>query len=395
MKLFEKMKRFYLKKQSNGGFTLVELIVVIAILAILAGIAVPAYSGYVEKAERANDEALLAEINTAFASACMMNGQSNYGRDDVVATLNDGTFTYNAPFADSFNGFYEGGEFKVFTGMYYEKTLGQFVEGVLLTVTTAEGKTYSYVADAAMAESLANSAFMNEMGIDTTLGIMDMVTQYAVDLAASQSESLNSVYSDQSFLKSLARYAGVEYVEGDDLEALGEKMAAANISDPDTAIGNAIVLYAAEQSSSMTVDSVKQLLGSNADAKATIVGNLTGGQPAIAMAQTAAAYSLYTSYLYSLDDNYTTEDGKTKQQLIDAAYNNPVDTLSGLDDDGFKAYINNSSNDDISGYLNAVGMLTDAADTSNGVGGTASKDILNEGFNTDWLANLLGQVTDN
>ena len=36
--------------KKNGGFTLVELIVVIAILAILAGIAVPAYSGYISKA---------------------------------------------------------------------------------------------------------------------------------------------------------------------------------------------------------------------------------------------------------------------------------------------------------------------------------------------------------
>ena len=37
--------------KSNGGFTLVELIVVIAILAILASVAVPAYSGYIAKAE--------------------------------------------------------------------------------------------------------------------------------------------------------------------------------------------------------------------------------------------------------------------------------------------------------------------------------------------------------
>ena len=39
--------------KKNGGFTLVELIVVIAILAILAGVAVPAYSGYIAKAKQA------------------------------------------------------------------------------------------------------------------------------------------------------------------------------------------------------------------------------------------------------------------------------------------------------------------------------------------------------
>lgn len=62
--------------KSNGGFTLVELIVVIAILAILAGVAVPAYSGYIAKA---NDAAVLSElsaIHTAAQAACAMEGTS-------------------------------------------------------------------------------------------------------------------------------------------------------------------------------------------------------------------------------------------------------------------------------------------------------------------------------
>lgn len=51
--------------KKNGGFTLVELIVVIAILAILAGVAVPAYTGYITKAEDAATMQLLSSINTA------------------------------------------------------------------------------------------------------------------------------------------------------------------------------------------------------------------------------------------------------------------------------------------------------------------------------------------
>jgi type IV pilus assembly protein PilA len=51
--------------KKNGGFTLVELIVVIAILAILAGVAVPAYSGYIAKAEQASALQTLSAVNTA------------------------------------------------------------------------------------------------------------------------------------------------------------------------------------------------------------------------------------------------------------------------------------------------------------------------------------------
>ena len=57
--------------KKNGGFTLVELIVVIAILAILAGVAVPAYSGYITKAKEASDYTMLDSVKTAIVFAAM------------------------------------------------------------------------------------------------------------------------------------------------------------------------------------------------------------------------------------------------------------------------------------------------------------------------------------
>ena len=74
--------------RKNGGFTLVELIVVIAILAILAGIAVPAYSGYIKKADKAADLQLLAAVNESFQAACVAEGTT-------AAEIESASLTWN------------------------------------------------------------------------------------------------------------------------------------------------------------------------------------------------------------------------------------------------------------------------------------------------------------
>lgn len=78
MGLKTKWNRFWTLRNTEGGFTLVELVIVIAILAILAGVAVPAYNGYVEKAEEAADQVVLGAVNDAFAAACL-----EYGMDSI------------------------------------------------------------------------------------------------------------------------------------------------------------------------------------------------------------------------------------------------------------------------------------------------------------------------
>ena len=63
--------------KKNGGFTLVELIVVIAILAILAGVAIPVYSGYITKAKDVADLAKLDAIKTAAIATQATTGAVN------------------------------------------------------------------------------------------------------------------------------------------------------------------------------------------------------------------------------------------------------------------------------------------------------------------------------
>lgn len=77
-------KRF--KIGANGGFTLVELIVVIAILAILGGIGVPAYSGYVKKANMGADDSLISEIQQAILLAYYAEPDSFEGGTIIVST---------------------------------------------------------------------------------------------------------------------------------------------------------------------------------------------------------------------------------------------------------------------------------------------------------------------
>ena len=61
-------------KSKKSGFTLVELIVVLTILAILAALLIPALTGYIEKAKK--------DINTAVIMA-----ERNYGLHSSITVL--------------------------------------------------------------------------------------------------------------------------------------------------------------------------------------------------------------------------------------------------------------------------------------------------------------------
>ena len=88
--------------KKNGGFTLVELIVVIAILAILAGVAVPAYSGYIKKAQ---DAAITVELDAISSAAQAANATKGaVTKIEIAPATGVVTFTYDPTTpATSFN----------------------------------------------------------------------------------------------------------------------------------------------------------------------------------------------------------------------------------------------------------------------------------------------------
>ena len=71
--------------KKNGGFTLVELIIVIAILAILSTGAIAGYSAYIQSA---NDKATLSALNEISTSAVLANAET--GAIDTIEVVTAG-----------------------------------------------------------------------------------------------------------------------------------------------------------------------------------------------------------------------------------------------------------------------------------------------------------------
>jgi type IV pilus assembly protein PilA len=95
--------------KKNGGFTLVELIVVIAILAILAAVAVPAYNGYISKAQDAGVTTALSAIKTAAMGANATAGEIESITVDAAGTTVTikGKTALSDKFAADFKMFYD------------------------------------------------------------------------------------------------------------------------------------------------------------------------------------------------------------------------------------------------------------------------------------------------
>jgi type IV pilus assembly protein PilA len=83
-------KRKILMKRVQGGFTIVELMVVIAIIGVLAAIAIPQYQGYAVKAKLSNSATYVAPIKTAMADLHQKNGNFDIGSANNWSSLGFG-----------------------------------------------------------------------------------------------------------------------------------------------------------------------------------------------------------------------------------------------------------------------------------------------------------------
>lgn len=360
------MKRFWKKTE---GFTLVELIVVIAILGILAGVGTVGYSGYIAKANKAADEVLLRNLNTAFAAACIENGEDNtkVTASDITVpadgSVGDGILDVTAPTAKaadieaSFGDYFEGGKFEVFTALTYSN--GMFTADVALTFTSGK---YSISLSQAQIDAIRDSAYAD-------MGAVEMTTLLNDLSAWAGAPGVNlAQFAGDNFANAMVSYLGLNSVE-----EMRTYMSTKSAEETAKITSNAIVLYAAQSSSGLTTDNLTALMGT---LSGSTVESVTEDLPknASTLAQVSAIYGLYTAYAH--ENNIEGETG-----AIDVLINASKDPEFGewlTEENGQK---------NAEAYLSSMSVIGSNANNSD-----TATNLLNNGYADEELVTLMTEI---
>ena len=393
MDLRKKIKNFFtLTRKANAGFTLVELIVVIAILAILGGVAVPAYSGYVKKAERSADEALLNEINTAFASACAVNGTDQFNLPSTPTITLEGedgakTVASVSLFNEDFMKFFEGGTFKVMTKLYYDGQLGAFKD----MASNIFNQIFSGLTLTDEKEKLAASVF-GTIGTQELMNKIDVVT----DLVAKGGDAFAAmlVGTDGANIDAMAKAMGYTGMTDAKFQEAHEANLAAKMAEgmtEDEALNYILANYAVLQTAKTTTSSTKTTTewltnlqsGNYVEMTKKLINKNDAAAQQEGMSQAAMVYAMYTAYANGLEGDAKTAALENVQSV------DKFITVIGSDT-GFESYLKNEdgkAEKDLEGYLASLSII-DKSVTGNG---DAVSDLLLNGYNNpDLVAGLNG-----
>ena len=381
---------FNLNLHHDGGFTLVELIVVIAILANLAGVAVPVYSGYIEKANKAGDEQLLAAVNLAFSTACIeqnvdittipdqgvsltLENACVTGVDFKDATIDDDAFN------EAFLKYYANtnAAMKVYThtrNFVYSGVLHAFgildVEMETFTYKLANGTTVTLNYAKEDLDNFSASDFAQYSKDGTLLTNVDNVVDWAVDaLGKDSNQLLTAIEEDADFLAFAESMFGDSYDEAD----FSQKM-------------NALVLFTAQKTGDINGQAVldKMLAHDYSSAFVKDPNAETGTE----IANLAMQYALGLAYYREQNHdktNPTVTEIQNAMQYKGYTYDEEGERVKNQKSD-FQIWLETNGADNMAGYLGAMSVVSD------NLSNIPAADLLANGYNNDDLQGMLDKL---
>ncbi|MGM0824225.1 MAG: pilin [Pseudomonadota bacterium] len=124
------------RNKHQGGFTLIELMIVVAIIGVLASIAVPQYQNYTARAQASEGLSVTAGVRADIAEQYSLRGemptttQLNIGNEDA-----DNTQTIEGRYVESVS--YDGSEILVTFRDSDDEDGGSALDGAIMAITPA------------------------------------------------------------------------------------------------------------------------------------------------------------------------------------------------------------------------------------------------------------------